>query len=353
MLTERVKKLTPYIPGEQPRIKSLIKLNTNENPYLPAPKIESVLRSYDPSMLQLYPDPLCTDAIKSISEKYRIPEECIFLSNGSDELLAFSFYSFFESSRGPLLFPDITYSFYPVYCSFFDIGYTEIPVTEKFLIDLEMYKSVKYSTGIIIANPNAPTGIALKKNEIVSLLRAIPNDRVVIIDEAYVDFGAESCVPLVGEFDNLFVIKTMSKAYSLAGMRLGYAFGQPGLIKAVTAAKDSFNSYPVSRIGQAVASAAFSDAEYHDRICSFIIKTRSKMIKAFRSMGWDCLESKSNFIFVSKKDYAGTYLMEKLREENILVRNFNKGRIKDWLRISVGTEEETDMLIEACKRMFP
>lgn len=348
MLSERMKRLTPYVPGEQPKIKGLIKLNTNENPYPPCEGVNKVLKDTDPASLRLYPDPLCTELKESISRRYGVRPEQVFVSNGSDELLAFSFYAFFDSGWGPLLFPDITYSFYPVYCRLYNIDYREIPLKEDFSISVDEYLKVSNYSGIIFPNPNAPTGIALGLTSIKYLLDRTNPDRVVIIDEAYVDFGAESAIGLLDSYPNLLIIKTMSKAYSLAGMRIGYSFGNKRLIDAVTTVKDSFNSYPVSRLGQVMAARAFDDYSYHLSTCKRIMETRESMIRGLRKIGWDCLDSKSNFVFARHPSMEGRDVLARLREHKILVRHFTTPRIDRWLRISIGTNEETDMLLQAC-----
>lgn len=350
MFSKRLLSLTPYTPGEQPRDRTYVKLNTNENPFPPAPEVQRVLREFSAEELRLYPDPEAHDLRKAFALRYGLKQEQVFCGNGSDEVLALIFYAFFDREFGPVLFPDITYSFYPVFCSFHGLEFATIPLDEDFLIRIDDYidaaSSGEYS-GIIFANPNAPTGIALSLSDIERLLSQVRSDRLVVIDEAYVDFGAESAVGLIDRFPNLMVAGTLSKSYALAGLRLGYAFGDAPLIEALHRAKDSFNSYPISRLGQRLGCAALDDADYFLRRRDQLIAIREKSEKELLRRGFKVLPSKTNFIFASPPDGRAAELFSYLKSTGFLVRYFNKDRIDGFLRISIGTAEEMEGLIDA------
>ena len=339
--------LQPYVPGEQPKGQTFIKLNTNENPYPPCPAVRDIIRNYNSDDLRLYPDPESTRLRESLANLHDLNADQIFVGNGSDEVLAHSFYAFFRHEK-TILFPDISYSFYPVYCGLYKIDFETIPLDSKYEISVADYN--KDNGGIILPNPNAPTGIALELDAIRSLVGQASG--VVIIDEAYVDFGAESAVSLINEFDNLLVIRTFSKARSLAGLRLGYAIGQANLIEGLNRVKDSFNSYPINRLSSEIAIASIEDKHYFEQSLSRVVASRQKLTVELESLGFTVFPSRANFIFVSHPDKSAQSLAALLREEGILVRYFNKERIDNCLRISIGTEQQCDQLNEALTRIF-
>jgi len=352
MLAERIKKLRPYVPGEQPQDRTYIKLNTNENPYPPTPRIEPYLRSFDIEKLRLYPDPLFGRLREAISERYGIHKNQIFVGNGSDEVLAFAFYAFFDSARGKLLFPEFSYSFYPVYCDFYDIEYRKVPLKEDFTLDIEDYLQEGPSCGMVFPNPNAPTGIFLSLEKITELLKRYPEDRVVVIDEAYIDFGGESAVCLIDRFKNLIITRTFSKSMSLAALRLGFAVGDEKLVDALFCVKDSFNSYPADLFAQKIGEIAMKDKDYYDAITEKIIRTRENVSKVLTDMGWDVLPSGANFILVGREGLTGETIYTRLKENGILVRYFHIHGIKKFVRITIGTDEQMAALVDAVKRLF-
>jgi histidinol-phosphate aminotransferase len=341
--SETARRLVPYVPGEQPKIERLVKLNTNENPYPPSPLVIEALRGQIGDDLRLYPDPEAEQLKKAISEYFDIPSGSVFVGNGSDEVLAHTFCGLLKQDL-PLLFPDVTYSFYPVYCGLYGIDYRTVPLSEDYRIRVEDYGLP--NGGIIFPNPNAPTGCLLPLDDIVRLTEK-NRDSVVVIDEAYIDFGGESAIPLTGRYPNLLVVQTLSKSRSLAGLRVGFAVGFPGLIEALERVKNSFNSYPLDRLAIAGGVAAFSDRDYFDKIRRKIILSRESLKKALEELGFQVLTSAANFLFVrppvrSAKDLAG-----RLRKRGIVVRHFEKPRIEEFLRITIGTEKECQTLIEA------
>jgi histidinol-phosphate aminotransferase len=352
MLSKRIKNLTPYVPGEQPRDKKYIKLNTNENPYPPCPGIRDFLRAFDYEELRLYPDPLALELREKISAHYNLPLSSTFVGNGSDEVLSLAFYAFFDNEKGDLLFPEFTYSFYPVYCDFYDISYTRVPLGEDFSIHLEDYLERESSCGIIFPNPNAPTGRYIEMNQIREFLTRYPPDRVVIIDEAYIDFGGETSASLIQEFENLLIIKTYSKSKALAGIRLGYAFGSEILIKALFTAKDSFNSYPVDRLAQKICSIAMEDTAYYDEVNKKITISREILTGALKTLGWIVLPSRANFVFAGIPGKGAKEIYLTLKDHGILVRYFDIPGIKDFVRITVGTEEQVNIFIDKVKELF-
>lgn len=344
-----VHKLTPYVPGEQPKLDNLVKLNTNENPYGPSPKVIEALKLEAADTLRLYPDPN-SDALKAaIAQTYHLTTNQVFVGNGSDEVLAHVFHALLKHDQ-PLLFPDITYSFYPVYCGLYDIQYQTIPLREDFSINIDDYDQP--NGGIIFPNPNAPTGMPLALAEIEKLLQK-NTQSVVVIDEAYVDFGTDSAVHLINQYPNLLVTHTLSKARSLAGLRVGYAVGAPDLIEALIRVKDSFNSYSVDRFASAGAIAAMHDVEYFEKTCSQVIATRESLIKDLTELGFDVLPSGANFIFAKHPAKSGAELTAQLREKGIIVRHFKTpSRIAPYLRITVGTDAQSKILISALKNVL-
>lgn len=345
MLAERMKNLNPYTPGEQPQDGQYIKLNTNENPYPPTPKIKDFLADFEINKLRLYPEPTSKELREAIAIAEGLSPENVFIGNGSDEVLSFVFYAFFDGSKGHLLFPEHTYSFYPVYSDFYNIPYKRIRLEKDFSINIDGFLKKK-STGIIIPNPNAPTGIFLGIPLIRNLLESYSSNSLVAIDEAYIGFGGESAALLTKEFDNLLIIRTLSKSSSLAGLRLGYALGSKQLINALSAVKDSFNSYPVDRIAQKCGELSIKDSCYSERVLQRIISTRDNFSQKIASLGWEVLPSKANFIFTRKPGLDGKTIYERLKKRMILVRHFNKAGISDYVRITIGTDAEMEYLLK-------
>lgn len=344
-----VQKLTPYVPGEQPKLDNIVKLNTNENPYGPSPKVMAALKAEVNDDLRLYPDPDSEKLKAAIAHHYGLQANQVFVGNGSDEVLAHVFQSLLKHDR-PVLFPDITYSFYPVYCGLYDIEYELIPLNANFEIEITAYD--RPNGGIVFPNPNAPTGIPLALAEIERLLK-INTESVVVIDEAYVDFGSESAVKLIDRYPNLLITQTFSKARSLAGLRVGYALGHKDLIQALIRVKDSFNSYPLDRFAEAGAIAAMQDKAYFAETCKKVIATRTALVKALQGLDFDVLPSGANFIFAKHKTVSGAELTEKLREKNIVIRHFKKpARIAAYMRITIGTEAQSNALIAALAKIL-
>ena len=345
-----VRELDPYVPGEQPKIQNILKLNTNENPYPPSPKVVAAVQAVlenSADVLRLYPDPDATELKQAIAKQQHVPVENVFVGNGSDEVLAHIFKAFFVQDK-PILYPDITYSFYPVYSQFFGLATKTkiIPLNDDFEINVADYKQP--NGGIIITNPNAPTSIALGLSAIEDVLQANP-DSVVVIDEAYVDFGAESAVSFVEKYDNLVVCQTTSKSRSLAGLRVGFSIAQPHLIAALEAVKNSFNSYPIDRFAIAAAVASFEDQTYFEAQNAKVIASRQKLVAQLTDMGFKVLPSAANFIFASLPTLDAGELAAQLREHGIIVRYFNKPRINQFLRITVGTDEQNQRLVDTLK----
>ena len=345
--SETTKRLTPYVPGEQPKTGHFIKLNTNENPYPPTPGVEEILRTIAPDVLRLYPDPVALELRQSIAKNYDVDTDSVFVGNGSDEVLAFLFQAFF-GENDIVAFPDITYSFYPVYAGLYNIPFITVPLTDLWTIDLSAYpEDIK---GLIIANPNAPTGIAMSAEKIEMVLKARP-DTLIVIDEAYADFGAESVIPLTKTYDHLLVVKTMSKSRSFAGMRVGYAIGNKELLEGLIRVKDSFNSYPLDVVAQKAANASFLDKAYFIETVNKVIETRERFIESLCSLNIHSLPSKSNFVFVSVPGVPGKDVMDHLRSEGVLVRYFHMPRLMNWVRITIGTDEDMIKLTELLHRI--
>lgn len=343
-----VRELDPYVPGEQPKIQNLLKLNTNENPYPPSPKVVAAVQAVlteQADVLKLYPDPDATALKQAIATQQNVDITQVFVGNGSDEVLAHIFKAFFVQDK-PLLYPDISYSFYPVYSQFFGLDTHIIPLNADYEIEVTDY--VQPNGGVIIANPNAPTGQALSLPQIQTLLSQNP-DSVVVIDEAYVDFGAESAVSLVQQFENLVVCQTTSKSRSLAGLRVGYAIAQAHLIAALEAVKNSFNSYPIDRFAVAAAVASFEDQDYFVAQCEKVIAHREQLTADLQALGFNTLSSKANFIFTTHPKQHALEIAKTLREHGVIVRHFNKPRIDQFLRITVGTPAQNQRLVDTLK----
>jgi len=346
--SNKVKSLKPYVPGEQPKDKKYIKLNTNENPYPPSPKVIQAIEKVANSDLKLYPDPEVDCLRTTIANYYGLKKDEIFVGNGSDEVLGFSFMAFFNPGE-PILFPDISYSFYKVYANLFNIDYKLASLDEAFNIPLN--KFLEKNGGIVIPNPNAPTA---KYIDVESLEELIKNnaDSVVIIDEAYIDFGGESSVKLIKNYPNLLVVQTLSKSRSLAGLRVGFAMGNKELVTALNMVKNSINSYTIDRLALAGANAAFEDKDYFENTRKKIIKTRERTIKSLKEIGFKVIDSKANFIFISYPKIYAEILFKELRDKGILVRYFNDDRIDNYLRVSIGTDDEMDKFVEALKEII-
>lgn len=342
-----VSDLVPYVPGEQPKMANLVKLNTNENPFGPSPKVVEAIKAELNDNLRLYPDPEGESLRQTIANYHSLKPEQVFLGNGSDEVLAHIFYGLFQHGE-PILFPDITYSFYPVYCGLYNIEGIKVPLTDSFEINPEDYKQA--NGGVVFPNPNAPTGRYLGLEHVEEILRANP-DRVVVVDEAYIDFGGESAITLVDDYPNLLVCQTLSKARSLAGLRVGFAVGHPDLIEALNRVKNSFNSYPLDRLALAGAQAAYEDEAWFQKCCDGVISERERLTKALTELDFEVLPSKANFVLARHKTKSGESLAEGLREQGIIVRHFNKPRIEQFLRITIGTPEQNDALIKGLQSL--
>ena len=349
--SKRTHELSPYTAGEQPQDQQYIKLNTNENPYPPSPLAIDAMRAASGEAMRLYPDPNSYELKKAIAEYYSVWTDQVFVGNSSDEVLAHTFVALLKHSK-PLLFPDISYSFYPSYCKLFDIDYKQVPLADDFTIDLNDYseETADQAGSIIFPNPNAPTGIALTLNEIETILKANP-DSPVVIDEAYVDFGTRTAISLVNEYPNLLVTQTFSKSRSLAGLRVGFAIGSVEMIEALERVKNSFNAYPLDRAAIAGAAASIKDRAHFQENCSKIIKTRERVSAELSDLGFTVLPSKANFVF-AKPDKNAEQLYLDLKENGVLVRYFNAPRIAGFLRITIGTDEEMNIFLEKLKDLL-
>ena len=347
--SEVVRRLTPYVPGEQPKLANLVKLNTNENPYGPSPRVLEALRAEAADTLRLYPDPNSDRLREAIAAFHGVQANEVFVGNGSDEVLAHAFLALLKHDA-PILFPDISYSFYPVYCGLYEIEYREIPLTDAFEIKVDDY--FMPNGGIIFPNPNAPTARLLALGEIERLL-ARNTDSVVVVDEAYIDFGGESAVGLVKKYPQLLVVHTLSKSHSLAGLRVGYALGQAELIEALVRVKDSFNSYPLDRFAQAGAIASMQDRAYFDQTRHKVMATRERLVADLAALGFEVLPSAANFVFARHPQKDGAELAQALRSRSIIVRHFKKpARIAPFLRITVGTDEQCQALVAALRDLM-
>lgn len=341
-----ISQLTPYVPGEQPKVDNLIKLNTNENPYPPSPRVTEAINSYPKDRLRLYCDPDASALKQSLADHFQLAYDNIFVGNGSDEVLALAFMTFFRQDK-PLLLPETTYSFYDVYCNLYDIDYRQIPLTDTFEIDFTGYDQP--NGGIIFANPNAPTGRLTSLAAIESLLQK-NTESLVIVDEAYIDFGGESAVALTRRYDNVLVVQTFSKSRSLAGLRIGFALGHKDLIAGLERVKNSFNSYPLDSLAIVGAVAALEDTAYFKETTQKIIACREWTHDALEQLGFEVIPSKTNFVFTRHGSISGDKLMQYLRNNNLLVRHFSKPGIENYLRITIGTQDEMSMLIETLKQ---
>ncbi|MDG1693925.1 MAG: histidinol-phosphate transaminase [Porticoccaceae bacterium] len=345
-----VKDLDPYSPGEQPQISNITKLNTNENPYGPSPAVITAISEAADDRLRLYPPPEADQLKCKIAEYFQLSAAQVFVGNGSDEVLAHIFNGLLSHpEKGPLLFPDISYSFYPVFCQLYGIHYEKIPLADDFSIDLDSFQ--RANGGIIFPNPNAPTGLLLGLDAIESLLQK-NTDTVVVVDEAYIDFGGQTAASLIDQYDNLLVVQTMSKSRSLAGMRVGYAMGSEHLIEGLNRIKNSFNSYPLGHLQIAAAIAAFDDTQYFENTRQKVISERERVVDKLQSLGFEVLPSKSNFVLVRHPQNKADLLAQSLREKGIIVRYFAKPRIDQFLRITIGTDAQNTLLIECLKQIL-
>ena len=338
---KNIRRVIPYTPGEQPKRPGIIKLNTNENPYPPSPMVEQALKALDPAALRRYPDPTCAKLTQALAEEYHLDPEQVFTGVGSDDVLAMCFMTFFNSEK-PLLFPDISYSFYEVWAELFKIPFQKIPLDDQFQIRTEDY--FESNGGVIFPNPNAPTGQLMEQSSIEEILIANP-DSIVIVDEAYIDFGGESALHFLDQYDNLVVVQTFSKSRSLAGMRIGAAFASKELIKYLNDVKYSFNSYTMSSAALAAGEAAVRDRAYFEETTQRIIRTRERVSGELRALGFQFADSYANFLFVTHPRIPAQQLFEKLKEAGIYVRYFRQPRIDNYLRITIGTDEEMDALV--------
>ncbi len=339
--SQKYSTLVPYTPGEQPKDMKYVKLNTNESPYLPSKGVFDAVKS-EAERLHLYSDPECYVLTQKIADLYGVDKSEVLVTNGSDEVLNFAFMAFCDSERG-IVFPDITYGFYPVFAKINNIKYREIPLKDDFTIDVNDYIGI--NENIVIANPNAPTGICLSLEQIEKIVKSNP-ENVVIVDEAYIDFGGESAVNLTKKYDNLLVTMTFSKSRSMAGGRIGFGIGNKALINDLNTIKYSTNPYNVNRLSQIAGAVAIDDNEYYMDNCKQIIKTREYTVSELKKIGFDILESKANFIFAKHDKIQGEHLYKRLKENGVLVRHFSKDRIKDYNRITIGTMEQMDILIQ-------
>jgi len=346
--TENLRNIEPYVPGEQSKEKNIVKLNANENPYPPSPKVFETVKSFNTESLRLYPNANSTDLKNALAHYYHVGIENVFVGNGSDDVIAIAFQALFNSDL-PIVYPDLTYSFYPVWCSLFNIPYKTYPVDENFRINPEDYR--ERNGGVIIPNPNAPTSIGEGRDFVEKILE-YNQDSVVIIDEAYVDFGGVSSVEFINKYENLLVTGTFSKSRSLAGLRIGFAIGSKKLISVLEAVKNSYNSYTVDSLSIAAGTASILDDEYFKETCGKIIATRERVSKEMRSMGFKVLDSSANFIFATKDGASMKDMFEYLKTRKVFIRYFSIPRIENYVRISIGTDEEMDILLKEMKGYF-
>ena len=346
--TKNLRNIEPYVPGEQSKDKDIVKINANENPYPPSPKAAKVLKNFDTNKLRFYPSANSTKLKEAIAKYYKVDVSNVFVGNGSDDVLAVAFQSFFNSDK-PIVYPDLTYSFYPVWCSLFGIKYKNYPVGDDFRINPEDYK--EKNGGVVIPNPNAPTSLGEGLDFVEKILN-YNQDSVVIIDEAYVDFGGTSSIPLIDKYENLLVTGTFSKSRSLAGLRIGFAIGSKALIDVMEAVKNSYNSYTVDSLSIEMGAASIEDDEYFKSTCKKVIKTRERVTLELEKLGFDVLDSQTNFIFVTHNKHNMKSLFEYLKTQKVFIRYFSLPRIENYVRITIGTNEEMDIFLEKTKEFI-
>lgn len=346
--TKNLRNIEPYVPGEQSKDKDIVKINANENPYPPSPKAAEVLKSFDTNKLRFYPSANSTKLKEAIAKYYQVDVSNVFVGNGSDDVLAVAFQSFFNSEK-PIVYPDLTYSFYPVWCSLFGIKYKNYPVGDDFRINPEDYK--EKNGGVVIPNPNAPTSLGEGLDFVEKILN-YNQDSVVIIDEAYVDFGGTSSISLIDKYENLLVTGTFSKSRSLAGLRIGFAIGSKALIDVMEAVKNSYNSYTVDSLSIEMGAASIEDDEYFKSTCKKVIKTRERVTLELEKLGFDVLDSQTNFIFVTHNKHNMKSLFEYLKTQKVFIRYFSLPRIENYVRITIGTNEEMDIFLEKTKEFI-
>ena len=346
--TKNLRNIEPYVPGEQSKDKDIVKINANENPYPPSPKAAEVLKSFDTNKLRFYPSANSTKLKEAIAKYYKVDVSNVFVGNGSDDVLAVAFQSFFNSEK-PIVYPDLTYSFYPVWCSLFGIKYKNYHVGDDFRINPEDYK--EKNGGVVIPKPNAPTSLGEGLDFVEKILN-YNQDSVVIIDEAYVDFGGTSSVPLIEKYENLLVTGTFSKSRSLAGLRIGFAIGSKALIDVMEAVKNSYNSYTVDSLSIEMGAASIEDDEYFKSTCKKVIKTRERVTLELEKLGFDVLDSQTNFIFATHNKHNMKSLFEYLKTQKVFIRYFSLPRIENYVRITIGTNEEMDIFLEKTKEFI-
>ena len=346
--TKNLRNIEPYVPGEQSKDKDIVKINANENPYPPSPKAAEILKSFDTNKLRFYPSANSAKLKEAIAKYYKVDVSNVFVGNGSDDVLAVAFQSFFNSEK-PIVYPDLTYSFYPVWCSLFGIKYKNYPVGDDFRINPEDYK--EKNGGVVIPNPNAPTSLGEGLDFVEKILN-YNQDSVVIIDEAYVDFGGTSSIPLIDKYENLLVTGTFSKSRSLAGLRIGFAIGSKALIDVMEAVKNSYNSYTVDSLSIEMGAASIEDDEYFKSTCKKVIKTRERVTLELEKLGFDVLDSQTNFIFVTHNKHNMKSLFEYLKTQKVFIRYFSLPRIENYVRITIGTNEEMDIFLEKTKEFI-
>lgn len=346
--TKNLRNIEPYVPGEQSKDKDIVKINANENPYPPSPKAIEALKSFDTNKLRFYPSANSTKLKEAIAKYYKVDVSNVFVGNGSDDVLAVAFQSFFNSEK-PIVYPDLTYSFYPVWCSLFGIKYKNYPVGDDFRINPEDYK--EKNGGVVIPNPNAPTSLGEGLDFVEKILN-YNQDSVVIIDEAYVDFGGTSSIPLIDKYENLLVTGTFSKSRSLAGLRIGFAIGSKALIDVMEAVKNSYNSYTVDSLSIEMGAASIEDDEYFKSTCKKVIETRERVTLELKKLGFDVLDSQTNFIFVTHNKHNMKSLFEYLKTQKVFIRYFSLPRIENYVRITIGTNEEMDIFLEKTKEFI-
>lgn len=346
--TKNLRNIEPYVPGEQSKDKDIVKINANENPYPPSPKAAEVLKSFDTNKLRFYPSANSTKLKEAIAKYYKVDVSNVFVGNGSDDVLAVAFQSFFNSEK-PIVYPDLIYSFYPVWCSLFGIKYKNYPVGDDFRINPEDYK--EKNGGVVIPNPNAPTSLGEGLDFVEKILN-YNQDSIVIIDEAYVDFGGTSSIPLIDKYENLLVTGTFSKSRSLAGLRIGFAIGSKALIDVMEAVKNSYNSYTVDSLSIEMGAASIEDDEYFKSTCKKVIKTRERVTLELEKLGFDVLDSQTNFIFATHNKHNMKSLFEYLKTQKVFIRYFSLPRIENYVRITIGTNEEMDIFLEKTKEFI-